>query len=262
MVFDSMIQIFDTHAHYDDKSFDEDREQLLNNMQTLNVSNIVNVAANMRGCEDTLKLIEKYPYIYGALGVHPDETKDLTENDMLFIEEHINDDKIVAVGEIGLDYYWDSVERDVQKKWFVRQMEIARQADKPVIIHSREAAEDTYEIMKEVHAEEIGGVVHCFSYSKEMAAKFLDMGFYIGIGGVVTFKNAKKVKEAVEYIPVEKIVTETDCPYLAPDPYRGSRNDSGNIRYVIKAIAELKGMEEEALAAILFENAKRLYRII
>lgn len=256
-----MIQIFDTHTHYDDKSFDEDREQLLQDITNADVQCVVNVAANMRGCEDTLKLIRKYPYMYGALGVHPDETKDLTENDMLFIEEHINDDKIVAVGEIGLDYYWDSVERDVQKKWFVRQMEIARQANKPVIIHSREAAEDTYEIMKEVRAGEIGGVVHCFSYSKEMAAKFLDMGFYIGIGGVVTFKNAKKVKEAVEYIPVEKIVTETDCPYLAPDPYRGSRNDSRNIRYVIKAIAELKGMEEEALAKILYENAKRLYRI-
>lgn len=256
-----MIQIFDTHTHYDDKSFDEDREQLLQDITNADVQCVVNVAANMRGCEDTLKLIKKYPYMYGALGVHPDETKDLTENDMLFIEEHINDDKIVAVGEIGLDYYWDSVERDVQKKWFVRQMEIARQANKPVIIHSREAAEDTYEIMKEVRAGEIGGVVHCFSYSKEMAAKFLDMGFYIGIGGVVTFKNAKKVKEAVEYIPVEKIVTETDCPYLAPDPYRGSRNDSRNIRYVIKAIAELKGMEEEALAKILYENAKRLYRI-
>lgn len=256
-----MIQIFDTHTHYDDKSFDEDREQLLQDITNADVQCVVNVAANMRGCEDTLKLIKKYPYMYGALGVHPDETKDLTENDMLFIEEHINDDKIVAVGEIGLDYYWDSVERDVQKKWFVRQMEIARQANKPVIIHSREAAEDTYEIMKEVRAGEIGGVVHCFSYSKEMAAKFLDMGFYIGIGGVVTFKNAKKVKEAVEYIPVEKIVTETDCPYLAPDPYRGSRNDSRNIRYVIKAIAELKGMEEETLAKILYENAKRLYRI-
>ncbi len=256
-----MIQIFDTHTHYDDKSFDEDRELLLQDITNADVQCVVNVAANMRGCEDTLKLIKKYPYMYGALGVHPDETKDLTENDMLFIEEHINDDKIVAVGEIGLDYYWDSVERDVQKKWFVRQMEIARQANKPVIIHSREAAEDTYEIMKEVRAGEIGGVVHCFSYSKEMAAKFLDMGFYIGIGGVVTFKNAKKVKEAVEYIPVEKIVTETDCPYLAPDPYRGSRNDSRNIRYVIKAIAELKGMEEEALAKILYENAKRLYRI-
>jgi TatD DNase family protein len=170
-------------------------------------------------------------------------------------------EKCVAVGEIGLDYYWNEPEPDVQKKWFVRQLDMARQLHKPVIIHSRDAAKDTVDIMTAEHAGEIGGVVHCYSYTKETARIFLDMGFYFGIGGVLTFKNAKKLKEAVEYIPMDKIVLETDCPYLAPEPNRGKRNISTNIPYVISKLAQIKGISDEEVRSIAWDNAHRLYRI-
>ena len=160
-----------------------------------------------------------------------------------------------------MDYYWDEPSRDIQKKWFVRQLALAKESGLPVIIHSRDAAKDTYDIMKAEKAEEIGGVIHCFSYGKEMAELYLNMGFYLGIGGVVTFKNSKKLKEVVEFAPLDRLVTETDSPYLAPVPNRGKRNDSSNIVHIIDMIAELKGMEREAVEQQLFENAKRLYRM-
>ena len=169
--------------------------------------------------------------------------------------------KVVAIGEIGLDYYYDEPEKDIQKHWFLRQLEVGRQVKLPVIIHSREAAKDTVELMKEADAASIGGVVHCYSYTKELAREFLNMDFYIGIGGVVTFKNARKIKEAIEYIPLEKLVLETDSPYLAPVPFRGKRNSSLNIPYVIEAIAELKGISKEEVEAVTWENGKRLYRM-
>ena len=184
----------------------------------------------------------------------------MTDDDYQWIEAHINDDKIVAVGEIGLDYYRE-YDKDVQKNAFIRQMDIARRNNKPIVVHSRDAAQDTYEIMKENHAEELGGVVHCFSYSTEMAEKFMDMGFYIGIGGVVTFKNSKKLQEVAKAMPIERLVLETDCPYLAPDPHRGERNDSTYISYVADKIAELRGMSTEELIKTTTENAKRMYRI-
>jgi TatD DNase family protein len=185
----------------------------------------------------------------------------LMEEDMDWLKKACLHDKCVAVGEIGLDYYWNEPTPDIQKKWFVRQLEIARQMSKPVIIHSRDAAKDTVDIMTAEHAGEIGGVVHCYSYTKETARIFLDMDFYFGIGGVLTFKNAKKLKEAVEYIPLDKIVLETDCPYLAPEPNRGKRNTSMNIPYVITKLAEIKGISEEEVRSITWENAHRLYRL-
>ncbi len=255
------MRIFDTHAHYDDEAFDEDREQLLPRIHGEGIEYIVNVGASLDTTKTTLELAAKYDYIYASVGVHPSDIKDLDEDSFSWLAGQTKAPKVVAVGEIGLDYYWDK-EPDVQENqryWFRRQLIMARTAGLPVIIHSREAAKDTFDIMKEMKAEEIGGVVHCYSYSPEMAVEYVKAGFFIGVGGVVTFPKAKKLKETVAAIPIENIVTETDCPYLAPVPYRGKRNSSDNLKYVIAEIAAIKGISEEEASAVTFENALRLY---
>lgn len=196
--------IFDTHAHYDDEQFDIDREELLDSMAAGGIGTIVNAAASPESWDKILELTEKYPFIYGMIGVHPDEVGALDEEKFGRMEELLGREKIVAVGEIGLDYYWDKEKHDIQKKWFIRQLELAREKNMPVIIHSREAAADTFEIMKE-HAAGMKAVIHCYSYSAEMAREYVKMGYYIGVGGVVTFKNAKKLKQVVEEIPLETI---------------------------------------------------------
>ncbi len=256
-----MSDIFDTHAHYDDEAFDEDREELLTSLPQRGIGKVVNIGASLDSCKKTVELMHKYDYIYGAIGVHPGETAELNEENFLWLKEQCLKEKCVAVGEIGLDYYWKEPEPEIQKKWFVRQMELARQLSLPIIVHSRDAAKDTVDIMTAQRAGEIGGVVHCYSYTKETAKTFLDMGFYFGIGGVITFKNSKKLKEAVEYIPVESIVLETDCPYLAPEPYRGKRNSSLNLPYVVSELAQIKGVSEEEVRRITWENAHKLYGI-
>ena len=256
------MKIFDTHAHYDDNAFNEDRDTILSSMEVNQITRIVNVGASMKSSRTTIDLTEKYPFLYGAIGVHPEETAELTEQDMEWLQEKSKLEKIVAIGEIGLDYYWDSIPRDMQKKWFLRQLELAQEVDLPVIIHSREAAKDTIDILQESNQiKQLKGIIHCYSYSKESAKDYLDLGFYFGIGGVVTFKNAKKVKEAVEYIPLERIVLETDCPYLAPVPNRGDRNSSLNLPYVIQEIAKIKGIEPEAVAEQTYNNANAVYEL-
>lgn len=254
-----MTEIFDTHAHYDDEAFDEDREELLKALPERGIARVVNVGASLASCRRTIELMNCYDYIYGAIGIHPSDTAELDEQSFEWIRQQCHLEKCVAVGEIGLDYYWDEPEREIQKEWFVRQLNLAREIKKPVIIHSRDAAKDTVDIMTAENAGEIGGVIHCYSYTKETAKIFLDMGFYFGIGGVLTFKNAKKLKEAVEYIPLERIVLETDCPYLAPVPNRGKRNNSLNIPYVITAMAEIKGVDEETVRQAAWRNAHELY---
>ncbi len=254
-----MTQIFDTHAHYDDEAFDEDREELLKSLPEHGITKVVNVGASLASCRRTINLMNRYEYIYGAIGIHPNETGELTEESFEWLRQQCRSEKCVAVGEIGLDFYWDEPEREIQKEWFVRQLNLAGEIKKPVIIHSRDAAKDTVDIMTAEKAGEIGGVIHCYSYTKETAKIFLDMGFFIGIGGVLTFKNARKLKEAVEYIPLERIVLETDCPYLAPVPNRGKRNSSLNIPYVISVLAELKGVDEETVRQAAWENAHELY---
>lgn len=251
--------IFETHAHYDDEAFDEDRAGLLQSLSEKGIGRVVNIGASISSCKKTLALMEEYSFIYGALGVHPSETAELSEASLSWLAQQCSHPKCVAVGEIGLDYYWPEPDRNTQKKWFVRQLKLARELKLPVVIHSRDAAQDTIQIMKEQHAEEIGGVIHCFSYTKETAAVFLEMGFYIGIGGVATFKNARKLKEAVEFIPMERIVVETDSPYLAPEPNRGKRNSSANIPYIIKEIAEMKNLTPKEVERITWENAENLY---
>ena len=252
--------IFDTHAHYDDEQFDLDRDELLNSMKEGGVDTIVNVSASVDSWDEVKALTEKYPFVYGAAGVHPDYAGDLNEENFAYLEEVAKSDKMVAIGEIGLDYYWDKEGHDVQKKWFVRQLDLAEKLNKPVIIHSREAAADTFEIMKE-YASKVTGVIHCYSYSPEQAKEYVKMGFYIGIGGVVTFKNAKKLKEVVEEIPLESIVLETDCPYLSPEPNRGKRNSSLNLVYVADQIAKLKGVTYEEVIKVTESNAKTLYHM-
>lgn len=252
--------IFDTHAHYDDEQFNEDREELLESMRECGIGTIINVGASLRGCRDSVTLAQTYPFIYAAVGVHPDHTGDLNEESFSWLKKQFCEEKVVAVGEIGLDYYWDNESHDIQKKWFIEQLNLARELNLPVIIHSREAAADTLEIMKK-HAKGLRGIIHCFSYSKEMAREYTKMGFYIGVGGVVTFKNAKKLKEVVEDIPLDKIVLETDCPYLAPTPNRGKRNSSLNLPYVIEEIARIKGIREEAVIEQTEKNAKEVYCI-
>ncbi len=253
--------IFETHAHYDDKAFEEDRERLLSQMDKNGIANIVNVSSDLESCKRTIELVNNYSFVYGALGIHPSDSGELTKEDLHWIEEKCRQGKIVAVGEIGLDYYWDTPEREIQKKWFVEQLKLAKRTHLPVIIHSRDAAKDTYDILCEQHAEEIGGVIHCFSYGVEMAKEYIKMGFYIGIGGVLTFKNAKKLKEVAEIIPLDRIVLETDSPYLAPEPNRGKRNSSLNIPYIIEELAQIRGVSIEEIECITMKNAKQLYRI-
>ena len=252
--------IFETHAHYDDEKFDEDRAELLSSMQENGIGRIINVSANLESLENTRKLMEAYPFIYGAFGLHPDEVGDLNEDVMARMRELCRMEKAVAVGEIGLDYYWDKENHEKQEYWFRRQIALAREEKLPMIIHSREEAADTLRVMKEEKSEEIGGVIHCFSYSAEMAEEYLKMGFYLGIGGVVTFKNAKKIKEVVQMAPMERILLETDSPYLAPVPYRGKRNSSLYLPYVVREIAEIKGISEEEVIEMTEKNAVRLFQ--
>ena len=256
--------IFDTHAHYDDEAFDPDREVLLASMQEHGIEKLVNVCASIDGLQDTVKLIEKYPFIYGAVGVHPDDAEQMTEETLAEIRRISHMDKMIAIGEIGLDYYWhkEKKEHEIQQKMFRAQMEIAREEKLPFMIHSRDAAEDTLNIVREyMQGGMYGGIIHCFSYSREIATEYLNMGLHLGIGGVVTFKNAKKLKEVVQYAPLSQLVLETDCPYMAPEPNRGKRNSSLYLPYVVQAIAELKQVTPEEVIEVTRENTHRLLGI-
>ena len=253
--------IFETHAHYDDERFEEDRDALITSMPGRGVGTIINVGASIESTKTTLALSEKYPFVYAAVGVHPSDISGLNEETFAWLKEQTKKEKVAAVGEIGLDYYWHKEEREheIQKKMFRAQMEIAREEKMPFMIHSREAAEDTLNIVREyMQGGMYGGIIHCFSYAKEMAREYLDMGLYLGIGGVVTFKNAKKLKEVVEYAPLDQIVLETDSPYLSPEPNRGKRNDSRNLVYVAREIARIKGVTEDEVIAVTEGNAERL----
>lgn len=223
------------------------------------IGRVINVCAEVEGWDRTLDLMERYPYIYGAVGVHPDDVGALDEEKIRRMHQICQMEKTVAVGEIGLDYYWDKENHEKQIYWFERQLEVAREEKLPFIIHSRDAAKDTLDTMKRLHAGDIGGVVHCFSYGKEMAREYLDMGLSLGIGGVLTFKNARKLVEVVEYAPLESLLLETDSPYLAPVPNRGKRNSSLNIPYVVEKIAEIKGVSQEEVEEVTWKNSFRVF---
>lgn len=253
--------IFDTHAHYDDEAFDNDREALIRSLPEAGIGRVVNIAASPESIEECLDLAHRFPYVYCALGIHPEHCAEMDEALLEEIRKKLRDEKAVAVGEIGLDYYWPEPDREIQKHWFARQLQLAAEVDLPVVIHSREAAADTMRIMKENHAEKVGGVVHCYSYSAEMAKEFVKMGYYIGVGGVLTFKNARKLVEVAEQIPLEHLLLETDCPYLAPVPYRGKRNSSLYLPYVVTKLAQIKGISEEEVIRVTEQNAVKMYRL-
>ena len=253
--------IFDTHAHYDDDAFEEDRDSLLSGMKEAGVEYIVNVGASMASSKRSVALAEQYPFVYAAVGVHPDEVGELNEEKFLQLKEWANHPKVKAIGEMGLDYYWDKEGHDLQKFWFRRQMELAKEQQLPIIVHSREAAKDTLDMIQDAKDLELSGIIHCYSYGVEHAREYLNMGYYLGIGGVLTFKNARKLKEVAAYAPLSQIVLETDCPYLAPAPFRGKRNDSSKILYMAQELAQIKNVPVEEVIRITAENGRKLYQI-
>lgn len=259
--------IFDTHAHYDDEAFDEDRESLLGSLKGQGIGTVVNVGASLKSSARAVELAESHPFIYAAVGVHPSETAELKEEGLAWLKQQLAVPKVVAVGEIGLDYYWPEPSHELQQYWFCRQLDLAVEVGMPVIIHSRDAAADTLAIIKQYYdktklaGKELAGVLHCFSYGTELAREYLKMGFWLGIGGVVTFKNAKKLKEVVKEAPLSRLVLETDSPYLAPVPYRGKRNSSQNLPLVAEEIARLKGMPVEEVVRVTTANARELYNL-
>ncbi len=251
-------KIFDTHAHYDDEAFDEDREEVLKQIQEAGVIGVLNCACSRKSLTTTNDLTLKYDFIYGALGIHPSDAYDYNEEIKAEIIEKVKaNNKILAIGEIGLDYYWDeNPDRETQKKVFREQMELAKELNLPVVIHDRDAHKDTLDIMKEYPS--VKGIVHCFSGSVEFAKECVKLGYYIGITGVVTFKNAKKIIEVVDAIPLDKLLVETDCPYMAPVPNRGKRNKSDYIEHIIEQIAEIKKIDAINANMELNDNFKRL----
>lgn len=255
--------IFETHGHYDDTQFDEDREQLIEEFLKKDIDKVMNVGADMQSSRNSVELAGRYPHFYAAVGVHPSEVGELTEADIQELKNMVLDNqKVKAIGEIGLDYHFDDdPPRDVQKKWFVRQLELAQELAMPIIIHSRDAASDTMEILKSMDGGKNGGVIHCYSYSVEQAREYIKMGFHIGVGGVVTFKNSRKLQEVVEDIPLEKIVLETDSPYMAPVPFRGTRNSALNIPYIAEKIAEIKVIPVEKVYDTTYANALEMYKM-
>ncbi|MBQ8503641.1 MAG: TatD family hydrolase [Clostridia bacterium] len=250
--------IFDTHAHYDDGRFDDDRDELLNSLTGKGVSHIINCGCDLKSSKTTLALSQKYAFIYAAVGVHAHEAEEATESDLLEIEELYRNEKVVAVGEIGLDYHYDFSPRERQLEVFERQLALANKLELPVIVHDREAHEDTMNLLKKYKPK---GVVHCFSGSKEMAAEIVKLGMYIGMGGAVTFKNAKRPVEVMEYLPIERLLLETDAPYMTPVPFRGTRCDSAHIAYTAEKIAEIKKIDVQQLIDLCHENAKTLFGI-
>ena len=253
--------MIESHTHMDDSAFDEDREHLIREIKSSGIEYMMNISASLTSIKSSMELAKEYEFIYTSVGVHPSETAELDSRNFKWLKEQIKYEKVKAIGEIGLDYYWQEPEKEVQQYWFREQLRLAHEVNLPVIIHSREAAADTYKIMKEEKADQLAGVIHCFSYTKETARDYLNWNYYFGIGGVITFQNAKKLKEAVEYIPIENIILETDSPYLAPVPFRGKRNSSLNLPLIAQAIADLKGMNVEKVIEITAENTRRLYRL-
>ncbi|TPG84344.1 TatD family deoxyribonuclease [Brevibacillus laterosporus] len=253
--------LFDTHAHLNAEQFDEDRDEVIARARENGVSTIVNVGFNRETIPTTLELAEKYDFIYAVVGWHPQDAINMKEQDLEWLEELTKHPKVVGLGEMGLDYYWDTSPRDVQAEVFRKQIRLARKLQMPIVIHDRDAHQDIIDILREEKAGEVGGIMHCFSGSYELAKMALDMNFYISFGGPLTFKNAKKPKEVAAQIPMDRILIETDCPYLTPHPFRGKRNESTYVKYVAEEMAQIHGLSFEELAKITADNARRLFNI-
>ena len=253
--------IIDTHAHYDDEAFDTDREALLTSMYDGGIEKIVNVCASVGGFQDTVKLMEKYPFVYGAVGIHPDDADKMTQETLDEIRRLSHMDKMVAIGEIGLDYYYLYTDKETQKYWFARQIELAKELDLPILIHDRDAHGDTLSILKAHQGGDLRGILHCFSGSLETAKELMKLGFYISFAGPVVFPKSLKLKEVAKEIPMDRLLIETDSPYLTPPPFRGKRNDPSNVRFVAEEIARLKGVSAEEIAEQTKRNAMEVYGI-
>lgn len=253
--------LFDSHAHLDDERFEEDRIDVIEAMPKAGVGLIMNVGADMPSSRRSVVLAKKYPFIYAAVGVHPHEVEEMTDADLQDLKELAREEKVRAIGEIGLDYYYDNSPRDKQKNWFEKQIELAQELNMPIIIHCRDAMQDCLDILKKYDFSSTSGVMHCFSGSAETAAEIVKMGFYVAFGGAITFKNNKKACGAVQAVPMERLLIETDCPYLTPEPHRGKRNDSRYVKYVAEKVAEFRGITVEEVEQATMFNAKCLFQI-
>ena len=255
---------FETHAHYDFRHFKEDIDELLSvDLPRAGISHVINIGTNIKAAKKSLEFTEKYDYIYAAIGFHPLDCGDMDERDLEVLESMAKGSKVVAIGEIGLDYHYDTAPaKDWQKRCFSQQLDLAVKLGLPVIIHCRDSHEDIFEMLEASGVgARVGGVMHCYSGTPEMALRYVEMGFYIGVGGVVTYKNAQALREAVRAVPKERLVIETDCPFLPPEPRRGTRNDSRNLYYIVEKIGEVLKMSHEEIAEITCENAKRLFLV-
>lgn len=255
-----MMHLFDTHAHILDDQFKEDLDQVIRNIYD-NMALVVNIGCNLEDCPRTVALAEQYDKVYAAVGLHPEDVKTYTPEGWDMICRLAEHPKVVGIGETGLDYYWDTSTKDAQKVLFEQHIDLAKQLHKPLVIHDREAHGDTLEILKRTNAKEVGGILHAFSGSVEMAMEVIKLGFYIGLGGPVTFKNARKAVEVAQAIPLEYLVIETDCPYMAPVPFRGKRNEPMLVQHTATKIAELRGISVEELIEATYQNGKRIYGI-
>lgn len=253
--------LFDTHTHLNDEKFDDDREEVIRRARENGVSLIMNIGYNRETIRTCMELAEEYSFIYAAVGWHPHDAKDATEEDFALIAKLAEHPKVVALGEMGLDYYWDNSPRDVQAEVFRRQIDLARQVKLPIVIHDRDAHADIVSVLREEKAHEVGGIMHCFSGDWEMAKQCLDMNFYISFGGPLTFKKAEETREVARKVPLERLLIETDAPYLSPEPYRGKRNETAHVRFVAEKLAEIRGLSLEELADITMNNGKNLLKI-
>lgn len=248
--------IFDTHAHYDDEQFEEDRDELIAFLPSLGVANIINCGCDLSSSLKSIELSEKYDFVYCAAGIHPSNITEKSDDELNEIKKLYSNPKCIAIGEIGLEYHYDDISKERQLEIFEKQLIVSKELDLPVIVHDREAHEDTMNLLRKYKPR---GVVHCFSGSVEMAKEVIRLGMYIGLGGAVTFKNAKKPIEVAEYLPEDRLLLETDCPYMAPVPHRGHRNSSDLIAFSAEKIAQVRGVETQALINKAKENAERLF---
>ncbi len=253
--------LIDSHAHLDDSRFDKDRDSLIKSLEANGIELVINIGADLKTSIASVSLAEKYPNIYATVGVHPHDVKDMDNSTLEILRSLAQRDKVVAIGEIGLDFYYDNSPRDDQRKWFREQLKLAKELNLPVVIHSRDAQQETFDILKEAQDGNLRGVMHCYSGSKEMAMEYIKLGFYISLAGPVTFKNARSLKEVAISVPLDRLLVETDSPYLAPEPHRGKRNEPLFVKYVAGTIAELKGISYEELAKATNRNTKELFGI-